>query len=238
MRAVMLPVVALLTALGCESSHDTRGVVADSAAATRVAQAADSIVPEASDTLWLFASEPAGDAVRATDTEETLRARYGADNVARERIQLGEGETSPGTVLFPQDSMRRLRIMWKDTLARTQPERVWVDARASRWFVFPGVTMGTSLTALEKMNGGPFDLHGFAWDYGGTVGNWNGGRLDSLWHSAPNARSVWVRLSPDFDAPGAGPLLGQVSGEKLFSSATPAMRALDPVVYDLSVEPR
>jgi hypothetical protein len=103
---------------------------------------------------------------------------------------------------------------------------------ASPWTVAPGVSLGTRLSALERLNGRPFRLFGFAWDYGGTVADWEGGRLDALWPG----QLVRLRLQPEGGADGA--LARLVGGERLFSSAHPAMRALDPRVYDLAVDPR
>jgi hypothetical protein len=186
------------------------------------------------DTLWLLAPEPGRDAVHAADTEATLRARYGARHVARARISLGEGETAPGTVLFGDDPARRLTVRWEDTVRRARPVEARVDGFPTRWAVAPGVSLGTRLSALERLNGRPFRLFGFAWDYGGTVAGWEGGRLDTVWPG----RRVRLRLEPDPEGGADRALARQVRGDRLFSSAHPAMRALDPRVYDLAVVPR
>ena len=233
-RNTLWPITALLLASGCGAPRTEGDAVAD----TPAAAVRDSAPGVASDTLWLFAADAAGDAVRATDTEATLRARYGTDNVASERIHLGEGETAPGTVIFPNDSSRRLTVTWDDTVARARPTRVTIDSRETRWFVIPGVTIGTSLSELERLNGGPFKLFGFSWDYAGTVSGWDGGRLDSLWRGGPeNKVLVWLRLSPD-SAGYESPHAREVAGERIFSSSLPAMRALNPSVYALFIEPR
>ena len=62
------------------------------------------------DTLWLLAHTPEGDGVHASDTEATLVARYGQAEVVRARVDLGEGETEPGTILFPRDSTQNLGV--------------------------------------------------------------------------------------------------------------------------------
>lgn len=238
MRIPLAPVIALLLGIACDSPPRVGDVSSNAPAVSPDVAVRDSAPHAAGDTLWLFAAEPAGDAVHADDTEATLRARYGADNVAAGRIHLGEGETALGTVLFPNDSSRRLTIMWKDTVGRTQPTRVTVDGRPTRWYVIPGVSLGTSLSALEQLNGKPFKLFGFAWDYAGTVSGWEGGRLDSLWRGGPrNNVLVWLRLSPD-SAGYASAQSREVAGERIFSSSLRAMRALNPRVYALFIEPR
>jgi hypothetical protein len=186
---------------------------------------------------WLLAADSANDAVRASDTEATLRARYGVGNVAPARFDVGEGEKVPGATIYPRDPARRLAVAWGDTIARAHAIRVRVDGDSTRWTVFPGVSIGTRLSELERLNGRPFNLRGFQFDYAGTVDSWQGGRLDSLWRPAAGRRHlVWLRLRPDS---GADPALqSRVAGDKVFSSAHPAMRALDPRVYDLFIEPR
>jgi hypothetical protein len=238
MRSPFVPILALLLPLACESSGRAGETASDAAAETFAVAGSDPIDSGRADTLRLLASNPADDAVRATDTEATLRARYGADNIAPERIHLGEGETVPGTVLFPSDSSRRLTVTWADTIARTRPTRATVGSRRSRWVVIPGVSIGTSLSELERLNGKPFKLFGFSWDYAGTVSSWEGGRLDSLWRGGPeNNVRVWLRLSPD-SAGYASSHSREVAGDRVFSSSLPAMRALNPRVYALFIEPR
>lgn len=39
---------------------------------------------------------------------------------------------------------------------------------------------GTSLKELQRLNGKPFRLFGFSWDYGGLVESWQKGRLVGL----------------------------------------------------------
>src|SRR5688500_10995593 len=100
-------IIALLFSIACESPPNAAESASDTTSRTRDATGRDT-ARERADTLWLLASNPADDAVHASDTEATLRARYGADNVTPDRIDLGEGQTAPGTVLFPNDSSRRL----------------------------------------------------------------------------------------------------------------------------------
>lgn len=191
----------------------------------------------ARDTLWLISSDSAKDLVHASDSEASLRDRLGAANVASAPVNLGEGEYEPGTILFPNDSLRRLTMIWDDTLHKMHPTRVRVDAPHTLWFVPPGVSLGASLLELEQLNGRAFTLFGFGWDYSGTVASWEGGRLDSLWK--PVARReplVWVRLQPVGSVDES--LTLQVLGDRVYSSSLPAMQRLNPRVYDLFVTPR
>lgn len=129
-------------------------------------------------------------------------------------------------------------VIWHDTVARTRPTRATVGGSRTRWLVIPGVSIGASLSELERLNGRPFKLLGFSWDYAGTVSSREGGRLDSLWRGGPeNKVLVWLRLSPD-SAGYASSRSREVAGDRIFPSSLPAMRALNPRGHALFIEPR
>ncbi len=167
-----------------------------------------------------------------------LAAAFGASSVTHEDLQCPEGETMPGTVLFANRPSDRLEFLWKDGAARRRPEAVMVrmsniDAR-SRWRSPTGVTLGLDLQHVEALNGRPFQLLGFGWDYEGGVMSWAGGRLDSEQPSD-------CRLSVRFTLGDIGPSAARqrwfddASGDKEFSSSHPAMQGLGPVVREMSL---
>ena len=204
------------------------------AACTRTASA-PSPTAVAPDTLWLLARDPRDDAVHASDSEASLKTRYGAQNVVRGDVDLGEGESRRGTILFPHDSTRRLAIAWNGADGWSDPWFVAVDGyRTTRWVVYPGISFGTTLRTLERLNGRPFELAGFGWDYSGTVMSWKGGRLDSLWTGG--RQQPTVRLGPDSGADLR--YVNQIQGDRPFRSSHPALQALDPVVYAVIIYPR
>lgn len=49
-----------------------------------------------------------------------------------------------------------------------------------RWKTPQGVSIGTTLKELEKLNGGPFKLAGFAWDYEGAIISWEEGKMSRV----------------------------------------------------------
>lgn len=190
--------------------------------------------------LWLFGATPDADAIRASTSENLLIRQFGAANVKRDSLDVGEGELVEGDVLFPADSARRVEIFWADSSARTRISMLRLRGTHSAWRVAPGVSLGTSLTELERLNGRPFTLTGFGWDYSGTVTSWNGGALDTLWGGRNRTDGGHVGVRLDY-APGRSQsqaVLGQVLGDRDYSSSLPAMRTINPVVYDLFVTPR
>jgi hypothetical protein len=178
---------------------------------------------------WLVAPGEGAGRIQRASTEAMLVTAYGSDMVRRVRIELGEGETAPGTVLFPSDSPRRLEILWHDTVARARPARLVLRGAASRWQLPGGVSLGTSLRELERRNGRPFILAGFGWDYGGVILDWEGGAL------ASRLSGVKLYLDPGPAQRGTTDY-EQVLGDRDYSSSARSMQVLDPRVYQIFVD--
>lgn len=162
-------------------------------------------------------------------SEADLRRRYGASSVDSSRIQIGEGETMVGAVLFPSDSFRRAEIVWQDTVQRRRPARLILRGSKSQWQVGRGISLGMSLQELERLNGRPFTLAGFGWDYAGVVTDWKGGALDSA------LTEVKLYLDPG-PAQYQSAAYSQVLGDRDYSSALPPMQQLTPRVAQIYVD--
>jgi hypothetical protein len=120
----------------------------------------------------------------ARDADEAaLIKTFGAANVQRARIEIGEGEKADGAILFPKDSKRRLELIWRDGKKRRQPGTIYVR-EGSAWAVTgpagERLAIGSALAAVEAANGKPFSILGFDWDYSGTAADWQGGKLARL----------------------------------------------------------
>jgi hypothetical protein len=218
--ALLLPT---LISLGCSAPAKD----APTGAPTSIPQAERQPTPEAA--RWLIQPGHSTGALTPASSEADLQKKYGAEAVQPERIELGEGETSPGTVLFPGDSLHRLEIVWHDTLTRSRPQRLILRGSASEWKVSPGISLGSSLKDLERLNGRPFTLAGFGWDYSGVITDWRGGALDSVLTGAK------LYLDP-------GPVqyqsaeYSQVLGDRDYSSSLPPMQQLNPRVATIFVD--
>jgi hypothetical protein len=164
-----------------------------------------------------------------------LLKTFATADVGRDSVPLGpsEGDMVPATVLFATDPARRIEIVWKDAAAQTRPQFVLIARRPTRWRTPGGVTIGTSLRDLERLNGRPFRLAGFGFDGSGAVTSWNGGRLSKLTHGR-------CQLRVNADSLTAAGLRSArfrtVIGEREFSSAAPAMQVLNPRVSRLLLE--
>ncbi len=164
--------------------------------------------------------------ITADVPERDLVSLLGPDQVEPGDIHVGEDCWEPGAVLYPGDPLRRAEIVWGDADGRSHPTRVTVRGDSSVWHVEGGITLGTSLRALERLNGAEFVLHGFGWDYSGTVASWEGGTLVRL--DQPSGR---VLLALDPPAIGFPPEVYEaVMGSGEFASSHPALRQLNPRV--------
>ena len=176
-------------------------------------------------------------AINANTSEKELIKIYGRANVRRMAIDVGEGETLPGTVLFPGDPRRKLSILWRDPATRLRPESISITSKTTLWKTDRGITIGTPLTTIEKLNGRAFALTGFAWDYEGTVLHANGGLLTELGTLAGEditGRTLLLRVAPSA-AMRTRPEYERVLGDGSFLSDNADMRKLDPRVYEMTV---
>jgi hypothetical protein len=194
--------------------------------------ARDSTRAERIDTLWL---DPAGgrSVITANTRESDLVQRFGASRVRRTEIAYAESDVADGTVLFPDDSTRRLEIVWHDAAARARPDFVRAGVTATRWVMAPGVRVGMSLVDLERVNGGPFTLSGVDPNTGALVVlSWDGGRLEHAWRGPARA---WVQLAMPASASVPSEMEGSEDAERKLSSRDPALRRLDPRVDEITL---
>lgn len=160
----------------------------------------------------------------SADTNETgLKERFGAENVTFQTVDGPEGTQNNATILFANEPARRVQILWRDEAARAHPSDISISGETSEWAGPRGVRLGATLAEIEAANGKPFDVTGFEWDYGGTVVNWREGAL-----AGREGCVQRIRFSARGSAQGA-------VGDSAFSSASPGMRAADPVVHEISV---
>jgi hypothetical protein len=99
--------------------------------------------------------------------------------------------------------------------------------------IYEGIGIGTTLKALERLNGRPFQLAGFDFDYSGTVTSWLGGRLGKV--SGP-ACEIKVRLLPDLPKSPSREQLAAgeaTEGDRDFRSSDANMQLLNPRVYEV-----
>jgi hypothetical protein len=173
-----------------------------------------------------------------TETHADLAARFGTENVIAAPILGGgaEGEYNEGTVAFANDSDSRVEIFWKDRAGKGRPEWIRIQGQQSRWKSPEGLTLGTDLKTVERINRRPFVLAGLGFDGAGAVLSWQGGKLQSV-NGAECQLKIWLRPSesrPNNQARVARQrLANEVARDRNYSSGHPAMQALNPQVYQM-----
>lgn len=186
-------------------------------ALTLIAGAAHAQVPETLDCTGVFGRD---------SSHARVVQVFGARNVVFRKIHGPEGSELMATVVFGSDQRRRLEFLWHDEKARRRPSHISVG-RGSAWRGPHGLAIGTALTEVERVNGRPFVLSGFGWDYGGTVTDWKGGALARL----PGGCRLLVRFEQGANPPGKA--AEAVSGDRDFSSNNRNMRAVKPIIYEI-----
>jgi len=131
--------------------------------------------------------------ITAHTTEEELVNFFGSANVITSNLHAGE-VAYKGTVLFPDDPQKKLTISWKDANPNRNPASINIEGDASRWVTRDGVSLGTSLEDIVRLNGGVIELNneGASWDFWGFyIYDVKGGVLKDL-----VGKGLFVKLGP------------------------------------------
>lgn len=229
MRGPVGPVwlAGALAVTACSGRSDDPPSRAADASPIRAVAISDSEV-KTPESEWQIVPGRAGPVTRES-SEAELRQRYGPSVVESTRIDIGEGETAAGTVLYPADSLRRAEIVWQDSVHRRRPARLILRGERTLWKLDHGISLGTNLQELERLNGWPFTLAGFGWDYAGVITDWKGGALDS------SLAGIKLYLDPG-PAQYESKAYSQVLGDQDYDSSLPPMQQLNPHVGMIFVD--
>lgn len=184
----------------------------------------------ASQNDWLIVPGKRVGPITATTSRTELERLFGQENLRDEKVYLVEGQSAPGTLIYPKNPKKRLAVVWKDP-GRTKIELIKLSGSVSEWRTVDGITLGTRLSKLELINGKPITFMGFFWDYGGNVTNWNEGSLDkkpyglALQLSAETARRNQLTTQE----------MEGLTGDQEVQSDKPAARKLDPWVDQMVI---
>ena len=161
-------------------------------------------------------------------TEADLIGRFGAQNVTAAPVTgMGDGPRG-GTILFADRPDSRVEIAWRDSLTKQQLWSVIVRGAATRWRSSNGVAVSTDLKTLERANGRPFRMAGLSTEAQGRVISWAGGALQR--DSASDGCVTRIHLQPPSETSENFRLVRQARSGREYSSAHPALQALNPRV--------
>lgn len=161
----------------------------------------------------------------ADSSEARLIEAFGKDNVVTGDVPGPEGSTVLATTIFPNDEAKKIEFGWWD---EEKHERV-------AYFTVPagdtapgGLKQGLTVKEVEALNGGPFQLYGFFWDYGGTA-IFDDGKL-----AAPaDGCAARVRFATG-DYP-ADLNVNAISGDSQISSTEPLLETVDARIDTITI---
>ncbi len=157
-------------------------------------------------------------AITPATPPEALPRIYGQAHIRFGAVPAAEGDSVAGAFLL-RGTADALEIGFTDDRRGV----AYVRIVGRRWHTAAGLRIGTTLADLERINGGPFLLSGFSWDFGGRVLDAQGGQLP---------RSLLIVLAPTRSLPPAES--DEVSGKRRLSSRHPVLRRLGVVVAGLA----
>ena len=158
-------------------------------------------------------------------SEARLIELYGADNVVTGTVPGPEGTEMLATTVFPDDPKRSLQFVWWNEEKLSDPSYIELPAKLA---APGGVHIGQSLAEVEALNGQPFTLLGFGWDYGGSAG-FETGALSDL----PGDCLLSVRFEYGESPEGLDTL--PAMGDKELSSDDPLLAQMQVRLYAVSI---
>jgi len=162
----------------------------------------------------------------ADSSEARLIETFGKDNVVTGDVPGPEGSTMLATTIFPDDPARTMEFGW------------WDEEKHERlaYFTVPpgdtapgGLRQGLTVREVEALNGSPFRMYGFFWDYGGTA-IFEGGKLEApVEGCAVRVRFATGDYPADLD-------VDAITGDREISSSEPLLDKVDARVDTVTVD--
>ena len=156
---------------------------------------------------WLCIPNKQVGEIKAKDDEEKIIETFGKENVIRDNVEIGEGEVTAATIVFP-NTANELIIEWQSEYEYKKLSRIRIERENAEWVTEEGIKIGTTLEELAEINGNDFYFYGFGWDYGGITNEWEEGNVNSQ-----------LTVFLDTKIPEGAP--EELSGDGVFSSSNP-----------------
>lgn len=169
-----------------------------------------------------FIIEPGIRAGLATknSTHASLVSQLSPGEVIKDQLQIGEGETVEGTILYPNTN-NEMRIYWQNEDFE-HIRQIIISKPGAEWQTSSGIHINQPIQEVTALNGTPFEMTGFQWDLAGTTLNWQGGKLDP-------------KLTLSFDYQGDISVYPFLIGDKVISSDNSSLLKLKPKVRQILV---
>ncbi len=189
------------------------------------------------DPAWLIVPGGKIGPISPNASESDLIEIFGKKNIKNEEIYLdNEGEeTETGTVIYPNNPQKRIKILWKDENERRYLKRVELFGDKSYWTTTEGISLGTSLKELERINGHDFIFWGFGWDGGGFVNSWENGKLEEMYTDVVSIRLDMINQNKN-GLKLSKEKLNSVIGEREVNSGNQVAQKINPTVRQMFIK--
>lgn len=119
--------------------------------------------------------------IELEDSFDILAEKAGEKNVKQDSL-FKEGTFEGFITRIWGNTEKEIIVHWKEKTPPFSAIKQLEITNPSSIYHFPnGIKIGTTLTELIELNGGKeFSFYGFGWDYGGTVNDFNGGKLSEV----------------------------------------------------------
>ena len=162
----------------------------------------------------------------ADSSAARLIETFGAANVVTGEVPGPEGSTVIATTVFPDDPERKMEFGWWD---EENYERLAYFTVPTADTAPNGLKAGMSIDEVQELNGAPFELSGFWWDYGGYA-SFTGGKLGDV----EGGCTVSVQFQPRVeDLEGVD--VDAVAGDRQVESTEPLLRTVDARIDSITV---
>ncbi len=107
-------------------------------------------------------------------SENDILKIVGTEHLSRLELPLNEENIQYSSILFGGTN-DELIIDWYATAPYMKIESIRAQHDGTHWKTAEGITVGTPLEVLEKINQKSFPFYGLEWEHSGLVSEWNGG---------------------------------------------------------------
>lgn len=199
----ILYILALTTAFSCSwgTSNSNNTGTDDSTSTIKGLADTDSKNPSIASMPSAFTCVPNEKIglISANDDEKKVIEAYGAKNIIRKEIGIGEGELGKGSIVF-SGHKNQMTILWDSNKPYEKIQSIRVDGIGADWKTKDGIQIGSTLEELMNINGEVFKFAGFEWDYAGRCNDWGGGNISpflTVYLEPGNMKAVFPDLLGD-----------------------------------------
>ncbi|PXA97440.1 hypothetical protein DMC47_14055 [Nostoc sp. 3335mG] len=159
-------------------------------------------------------------------SEALVKETFGAENVKTGIVYGAEGMELLVTTVYPEDPRRVMQFNWWD---EENLEYLGSMELSPSQETPTGVRIGMTVAEVEAINGAPFTVGGFWWDYGGNATFEKGALVNP-----EDGCGFWIRFAPTEEYP-SDIDVSPVSGEVTVPSSEPLLETLDVRVQSINL---